>query len=326
MVLYHMELSQQGCYIGVYTREIPLLLSIGNFENNKWVSLPGVSKTKVSFEDKDTHNCFKSIQVMKFWCIENGEKKMTLILTEIGLNGISMAADSAVVHSGGGRTIVRLNAAQKLQSVPYLNAGISCWGQGRISGTPTDQWLINFISSNSRRRTLRGFANELARQLNIQQPPSITGSLGFHLAGYENYNGTLTPSFYHIHDGPSTTLQQRGINVNSNRFNANHDFPPNLYANISRNYYYITRNGDYQFYAQLFSLLNNFFNCLNLMHSIRIPRSHNLSDRAEYLIFQIRTISEIYRISNLIPGIGGDINYLTINSAGIHSQGVKHYP
>ena len=251
---------------------------------------------------------------------------MTLILTEIGLNGISMAADSAVVSRGGRRTVVRLNASQKLQTIPYLNAGISCWGRGRISGTPTDQWLTTFISSNSRRRTLRGFANELGRQLNIQLSATITGSLGFHLAGYESYNGTLTPSFYHIHDGPSTTLQPRGINVNPNRFNVNHDFPPNLFATITRNNYYITRNGDYQFYAQLFNLLNNFFNCLYHTHSIRIPGSHNLSDRAEYLVFQIRTVSEIYRISNLIPGIGGDIDYLTINSAGIHSQGVKHFP
>lgn len=251
---------------------------------------------------------------------------MTLILTEIGLNGISMAADSAVTFSGGGRTIARPNIAQKLQTIPNLNAGISCWGRGRISGTPTDQWLATFISTNSRRRTLKGFANELARQLNIQLTASRTGSVGFHLAGYESYARILTPSFYHIHDGPSTTLHQRGIHVNPNRFNANHDLPPNLFATITRSNYFITRNGDYQLYAQLFHLLNNFFNNLYTAHSIRMPSSHNLSDRAEYLVFQIRTVSEIYRISNLIPGIGGDINYLTIDSNGINSQGVKHYP
>jgi hypothetical protein len=74
---------------------------------------------------------------------------MTLILTEIGQNGIAMAADSTVVSQASGRVTVRHNIAQKLQPILYLDAGISCWGKGRISGTPTDQWLTNFINSNT---------------------------------------------------------------------------------------------------------------------------------------------------------------------------------
>lgn len=254
---------------------------------------------------------------------------MTLVLTELSSLGIAMAADSAVtrtqIQTGLSHAIP--NAAQKLQVIPHLNAGISCWGLGTIAGTPTDQWLSTFISSSASFTTLQSFANELARQLNTQVSPNTSGAsrLGFHLAAFENYSGTPTPSFYHIHDGPSTTLQQRGITVNPNQFNANHDIPPQAFQQIAdADRAWITRNGDYQLYANIFSLLENFFQQLQPL-GISIPSSQNLLDRAEYLVFQIRTMSEIYRLSNLVPGIGGGIHYLTINQAGIHSQGVRYF-
>lgn len=255
---------------------------------------------------------------------------MTLILTELGSFGISMAADSTVTHTQT-RTGLRHttpSAAEKLQAIPYLKAGISCWGLGTIGRISTDRWLSNFISANTRRRTLRGFANELASQLNAQVSPNTSGNsrLGFHLAAFEDYNGTPTPSFYHIHDGQSTTLQQRGITINPNQFNANHDVPPQIFLQqiASTGRTYITRNGDYQMYARIFQLLENFFQSLRPL-GVSVPNSQNLTDRAEYLVFQIRTMSEIYRLSNLVPGVGGGIHYLTINQNGIYSQGVKFF-
>jgi hypothetical protein len=254
---------------------------------------------------------------------------MTLVLTELSSLGIAMAADSAVTRTNNqtGLSYAIPNAAQKLQVVPHLNAGISCWGLGTIAGIPTDRWLSNFINSNTSLTTLQGFANELARQLNAQVPHNASGNnrLGFHLAAFEDYNRAPTPSFYHIHDGPSTTLQQRGITVNPNQFNANHDIPPQIFQQIvSAGGDRITRNGDYKLYAGMFSLLENFFQQLKPL-GILIPCSQNLVDRAEYLVFQIRTMSEIYRLSNLVPGIGGGIHYLTINQTGIHSQGVRYF-
>jgi len=253
---------------------------------------------------------------------------MTLILTELSSFGIAMAADSAVTFtSKTGRKYVIPNEAKKLQVIPYLNAGISCWGLGSINNLSTDQWLANFINSNTSINTLKIFANELAKQLNIHVPQNTSGSngLGFHLAAFENYNGTLTPSFYHIHNVPSTVLPGRGNSVNPNIFNANHDFPPQKFQQLVRKgKNYITRNGDYQLYANIFKSLENFFKKLQPI-GITIPSSQNLLDRADYLVFQIRTMIEIYRLSNLVPGIGGGINYLTINPTGIHSQGIRYF-
>lgn len=254
---------------------------------------------------------------------------MTLVLTELSTLGIAMAADSAVtsINLQTGLSHAVPNAANKLQVIPYLDAGISCWGLGSISGQLTDEWLRQFIDSNATFDTLGDFATELAAQLNAQVSPNTSreNRLGFHLAGFEECNGEPTPSFYHIHDGPSTALERRGIQVDPSRFNANHDMPSELFQKHARTgFVYITRNGDYQLYARIFGLLEGFFSQLRPM-GIVVPNSQNLADRAEYLVFQIRTVSEIYRLSNLIPGIGGGIHFLTICDQGIHSQGVKYF-
>lgn len=58
---------------------------------------------------------------------------------------------------------------------------------------------------------------------------------------------------------------------------------------------------------------------------IVVPNSQNLDDRARYLVFQIRTVAELYRLSNLVPGIGGGIHYLTISPNGVESEGVDYF-
>jgi len=252
---------------------------------------------------------------------------MTLVLGELSSFGIAMAADSAVTFTNPitGLSYARPNAAKKLHFIPYLEAGISCWGLGEIAGQPTDEWLLGFINNNNALLTLQSFAEELARQLNalIRDPGVGTGIAGFHLAGFEEYSGILTPSFYHIHDGVSTVLRGRGIAINTNQFNANHDMPPEIFRRDIGDGWYITRNGDYVMYAEIFGSLQDYFESL-APRGIIIPHSQNLEERAEYLVFQIRTMSEIYRLSNLVPGIGGGIHYLTINPDGLKSQGIKY--
>jgi len=254
---------------------------------------------------------------------------MTLVLTELSPLGIAMAADSAVTFTNTNTGIIfaEPNLVKKLQPIPYLNAGISCWGMGEIEGVSTDKWIDNFINVNNTIKSLQDFVNQLAINLNLLLPQNTTGEnrIGFHVAGYENCNGIATPSFYHVHDGPSTVLAQRNISINPNLVNANHDMPPDIFhQKLAKGLGWITRNGDYFLYANIFGLLEDFFGKL-IPLGIRIPNSHNLNDRAEYLVFQIRTISEIYRLSNLIPGIGGRIYFLTISPDGISNEGIKYF-
>ncbi len=254
---------------------------------------------------------------------------MTLVLTELSPFGIAMAADSAVTVTvqKSGYSYVQAQGAKKLQIIPTLQAGVSCWGMGSIGDKPTDHWLADFIRANSGLSDLGSFAKALATTLQstIGPSPGKQARLGFHVAGFELYGGKPVPSFYHVHDGPSTTLQTREIGVDPSRFNANHDIPPAEFLKlVAGESSWMTRNGDYHLYAQLFALLGAFFQGVGQL-GIKIPNSQNLNERAEYLVFQIRTISDLYRMSNLVPGIGGPISYLTISPAGIQSEGVSYH-
>jgi len=254
---------------------------------------------------------------------------VTLVLTELTPLGIAMAADSTVTffEPDSGRLFAKPNAAEKLQAVPYLNAGVSCWGLGQIGSAATDSWLSQFITAHDKATDLSVFAETLAVALREEVGPSprCEARLGFHIAGYETYDGEALPSFYHVHDGPSTTLALRSKTVDPSRFNANHDMPPEEFRKcLLKSGGWITRNGTYQIYGQMFQLLEGFFAQL-ATKGIAIPHSQNLRDRAEYLVFQIRTVADIYRLSNLHPGIGGAIQFLTISPKGLHSVGKSYH-
>lgn len=118
---------------------------------------------------------------------------MTLVLTELSPLGISMAAESAVTFEDRRTGILHVesDAARKLHKVTSLNAGVSCWGIGSIGGTPTDQWIEEFIAENSGLPDLSSFAEELASHLRsaLGPAPGDRARLGFHIAGFEQYEG-----------------------------------------------------------------------------------------------------------------------------------------
>lgn len=193
---------------------------------------------------------------------------MTLVLTQLNEHGIAMAADSAVT------TIINLpngtqdyhvrHGANKLQRIPHLQAGISCWGTGVINGIPTDDWIDQFINLNANATPdLESFALKLAHDLNNIFPPGSDNS-GFHLAGYTNSKIGIHPAFYHIHNGISDHFP----GINPDIFNPNLDSPPKIYIPGQFN---ITRNGDYQLYAQFFNYLSAF---ITNIASYQIGRAH----------------------------------------------------
>lgn len=247
---------------------------------------------------------------------------MTLIITELSPAGIAMVADSAITHFEGGE-VRRITYATKLHVIPYLNAGISTWGLAEIDGLSTSEWLQNFIrSQEALSRDLNAFALELARNLNAHFPRNDAGQphLGFHLAGYVHSNGERIPSFYHIHRGDSQVLASRGVQVDSSLFNANHDLPPVVFRtqqnlitrqNNTAMFIYHTRNGDIGPYVEAFRRLGDFFNTMRHF-GIHVPGRPGIDARVEFLRFQVEMMEQIYRLSNLQPTIGGDINGLII--------------
>lgn len=259
---------------------------------------------------------------------------MTLILTEVSKFGIAMTADSAVtekiVKPKGVVTYRVLTGVRKLQVVDKLNAGASVWGEGSIGKTPTDIWLQDLIDGQmANYNSLSDFATLLQDELrlviapiNIQKNP--LGTIGFHLAGFVDYKGNPMPTFYHIHNGTSSALSARGVKINPAIVNSNHDLPPQLAQQIlSTGEMYITRNGDFTIYAALFQDLDNFLQKLSQYGILTIPHSRSLFERAEWLKFQIGTMSELYRLSNLhLPTIGGKIDTLLITPSSVDRCGM----
>lgn len=251
---------------------------------------------------------------------------MTLIITEISSFGIAMVADSAVtVHAPGQLPRILPNAAQKLQTMSTLNAGVACWGLGTIGNQDTDQWLSSFLAS-SQAQSVGQLATALETGLKLSglQPNSQQASLGFHVAGYETVAGITGPSFYHVHDGPSTTLAAQGIQVNPAQFNANHDFPPTLATAMPQGGIFMTRNGDFRVYAALTNQLVNFFSTVQQQTGLVFPHSQSIGDRAEFLLFQLRMMADIYRMSNVPQIIGGNLHFVTIDPSGIRSHGIRY--
>ena len=258
---------------------------------------------------------------------------MTLVLSEISKFGIAMAADSAITFrellpSGNSRLRVVMGA-KKLQVIPKINAGISTWGQGSVrvgdDVIQMDTWIENFIAEKEDDYdSLESFANLLESEArNYIQPIDVSqypwGTVGFHLAGFVDYEGDSTPTFYHIHNGRSQALEMRGEIVDDpSVVNANHDFPPSFARAFSeRLLWYRTRNGDLRIYNRLFGILEAFLRKLERESQIVIPYPTSITDRARWLKFQIKTMAELYEFSNLrTKVIGGDIATLMISAEG----------
>lgn len=257
---------------------------------------------------------------------------MTLLLTEITRFGIAMAADSAITFReplpAGGTRIRVVRGANKLQEIPRLNAGISMWGQGSFrmgdDVINMDTWIENLITEREDDYdSLENFATLLASEINNHvQPIDVTqdpfGTVGFHLAGFVDFEGESLQTFYHVHNGRSQALEMRGEPVaNPSVVNANHDFPPHMAIELSgRLVWYRTRNGDLQIYNRLWGLLEAFLRNFERESHIVIPHSTSITDRSDWLKFQIKTMAELYAFGNLERTIGGDIATLTITADG----------
>jgi len=235
---------------------------------------------------------------------------MTLVLTEISKFGISMAADSAVTFQKNmpdGRKIMRvLTGVRKLQPIDKLQAGISVWGEGSISGVDSDVWLDQFIRARSNHynsletfaRLLQDELRGLIPEIDVERYPE--GTIGFHLAGYVDHRGKRTPTFYHIHNGRSKVLENRGIQIDPTKVNSNHDLPPEKVCEfLERGLICVVHNGDYYLYRETFKLLRTFLEDFaeKTRGRMLIPFSTSLKDDVEWARFEIETMANLYKFS-----------------------------
>lgn len=254
---------------------------------------------------------------------------MTLVLTEVSIHGVAMAADSAVTFRPSGRVYI---GAQKLLPVYEMDAGLSIWGEGVIGDKPADEWLQDFIKNDVVSGTsLWDMANELAEQLNEAFGCVLSERMGIHVGGFDEKNGIRGPAFYHIHNG-NYEVELRGGKIMEipcehppiREFRAHPDRPPG-------GGYGITRNGDFAVFAFLYGEMSPLLDSIRKATGLVFPYPPSLEARGEYLRFWIKTLIEIYRLSNyrrrVLPqpatagdaSIGGPVTVMTISESGIES-------
>jgi hypothetical protein len=236
---------------------------------------------------------------------------MTLIITEITPFGIAMVADSAynfreLTPSGSIRQRV-LHGARKLQYIPYLNAGVSMWGAGRIRSITgevfADIWMEDFIRRCEGIGSLGDFADilkeELQRSMGEEERP-----LGFHLAGFEEIGGKRWPAFYHIRncEASYTDLEIHEF-IEGKEFG--HDLNPEDQVDM------VWYNGDYGLYNNLRAGVEEGLARVKVKTGFDIPHP-SLEGRIRYLAAWVKFISDLYEASKLPREIGSEVDCLGI--------------
>lgn len=239
---------------------------------------------------------------------------MTLIITEISPYGIVMAADTALTFhemtpSGRIRTRV-LTGARKLQYIPYLDAGISMWGTGRIRTISGDLimdiWLEDLIARYEGVESLEAFAevmvDELQRNMGRSDQP-----LGFHLAGFCDKGNRKVPSFYHIRNCEGS---YRDLEIHD--FVAVHEFGPGVEREEPVNLWY---NGDLGLFKAMIGGIEAGVSRIKMTSGFEIPHP-SLEGRLRFYASIIRFISDLYHSSRLPREIGKEVDCLGIDADG----------
>src|SRR5690606_24867606 len=144
--------------------------------------------------------------------------------------------------------------------------------------------------------------------------PDGKARLGVQIAGYVPSNGQWLPTFYHVHDGPSDFFG----NIDPNVVNANHDRPPlDLQDDFRNGKLWTMRNGAIGPYAAIWDRVQTALEALRIQQGIEIPHKADIHSICEFAVLQIRFVASLFSVSNLVPGIGGGIDFVGINEAGI---------
>lgn len=254
---------------------------------------------------------------------------MTLILSVTTCDGIAMAADSTVTTINRGTKSVQTtpSAANKLTVLPGLSCGVGTWGLGQINGQDTDKWFREFLDESDNTLSIEVLASRLAARLElaIPKPRDGAGQIGFLICGmdreYLDVHGGPSPVCWHVHDGPSPMMKQLyDIDVDPTLVNANNDIRPGLISEATPGRYE-TRNGDFQPYALASNALAMSLDQWKTMFGRQVPRSAAPSDEANFLVFKIRMISDLYQLSNGHPIIGGRVDWMTVDKFGTVDSG-----
>ena len=254
-----------------------------------------------------------------------------------------MAADSAITMYRSG-TVVQVDRQywQKLLEVASIVAAVSYWGMvGYVTTERFDEWLKRAIARGSY-SDLASFADFLTEALNRAASDKLIRNkapAGIHVAGYAPWpDGIRRPLFYHIHNGHGhvelheewssegphrrlVSVYPKWVMEPRKEFRKYQDFP-NASKTIDANLAalrrgYLTKNGDYVYYAVVWDAMQRSFAYLNHIPGFSIPRDPaSLASWKGYMHEALETTIRVFKASNQSKTVGGRVSSLAIGPAG----------
>jgi len=265
---------------------------------------------------------------------------MTLVLTELSIAGVAMAADSAITKfSSDGKVIeVDQQGWTKLVRVPSIAAAVSYWGfVGSLTQVEFDRWLRRVIDRGDY-EDLPSLAQCLAEALNEaagQRPLAEGHDVGLHVAGHHQWkDGIRRPFFFHVHNGHGrfvvreekvgnrvVAVHPQWVSEPRKLFEKHQDFPrPNMSVQenvaILQNGY-MTRNGAFFIYAVIWQHMESALDYVNLIPGVSLPRDPaSLNSRKGFVHTTLEMMVRLYRCSNQSRVVGGAVTSLGIAPDG----------
>lgn len=233
---------------------------------------------------------------------------MTLLATEIhrpGLAGatIIFAADRRIT-----RGTVRDSTRRKIFPIPRLRAGIGYFGLAEVPrGRRTEPmaiWLRRFIDASSA-SSLRGFAHDLARELNMVVPAQWrrTCVSGFHVCGFVSRH---RPEFWYVRNCDDSA-GQRPIG----RYSAREDFQRRDAPGLAPGQVMVYRNGDIRAHVLAWQRIDQAF--LGLLQQPDFRPLATGGDYVRWVRFKMGVIADMYHRFCRVSIIGRPVDAFSIS-------------
>lgn len=239
---------------------------------------------------------------------------MTLVVSEITKNGITMVGDSAITFKHNGSMSYR-SGASKIHYNSKVNIGCALWGNAMVRGRQLDIWVDEFLNYFEKNHDIDDLAQRLSNSLKIELEqegkPWDELAFGIHVAGYRNG----LPRLWHIHCGHA--------NEPPHEPRLYHDYPEdqgwrdehyqmNL---INPAFFCHLRNGYIPHYAKLFESIKAYSSSLKNM-GINFPQN-TLEGRIEFHKLLIEFVAGVLYASKENLGVNSELSSIGFSENGL---------
>jgi hypothetical protein len=243
---------------------------------------------------------------------------MTLVVTTVSRNGITLVGDRAVSEKRDETVRVIDKEARKVFHSAAANIGFAAWGSVTFPGNSYGQWLSDFVDALPAATSLSDAADLLASELNAQLGPIAERKHGWadlrrgiHVSGYV----ADLPCVYHVHTGDP--------NIANHELRVHYDFPvihgggEDEYARRLRaGVRFQLFNGFHELFGKVGESLAPLRTRLEEEYGVPIP-APSLRGQIEFDRTCLRLVAGLLRAAERVPAVSVELFDLAFDRSGI---------